>query len=88
MTLEPWIPETYRVTTPEIDAMYERAIKAGSLGGRLLGAGGGGFLMVHVPDGKLDEMDEAVNARRMPVMFGVGGSQVVYDDQRRKSDGD
>ncbi len=73
-----------RVTTPEIDAMYERALKAGSLGGRLLGAGGGGFLLVHVPDGELEVMDQAINMKRMPVMYGVGGSQVVYDDQRRK----
>ena len=37
------------ITNPLIDEMYETAINAGALGGKLLGAGGGGFLMMYVP---------------------------------------
>lgn len=39
-----------RVTNDRIDALYARARDAGATGGKLLGAGGGGFLLVHVPD--------------------------------------
>jgi len=37
------------VSNPAIDAMYERALAAGAIGGKLLGAGGGGFLLLYVP---------------------------------------
>jgi D-glycero-alpha-D-manno-heptose-7-phosphate kinase len=38
------------VSNPKIDDMYERSIKAGALGGKILGAGGGGYLMLYVPE--------------------------------------
>lgn len=38
-----------RITTPQIDELYEEALKAGALGGKLLGAGGGGYLLVYCP---------------------------------------
>jgi D-glycero-alpha-D-manno-heptose-7-phosphate kinase len=47
-----------RITNPMIDAWYERAMKAGALGGKLLGAGGGGFLLFVVEP----EKREAVRA--------------------------
>ena len=37
------------VSTPEIDALYQRCLEAGALGGKLLGAGAGGFLLLFVP---------------------------------------
>jgi D-glycero-alpha-D-manno-heptose-7-phosphate kinase len=37
------------IATPEIDALYEEARRLGALGGKLLGAGGGGFLLLMVP---------------------------------------
>ena len=37
-----------RVTNPEIDSLYSRAIEAGATGGKLLGAGGGGFFLFYV----------------------------------------
>ena len=40
-----------KVATAAIDEMYEAARKAGALGGKLLGAGGGGFLLLYVPPG-------------------------------------
>jgi D-glycero-alpha-D-manno-heptose-7-phosphate kinase len=39
-----------KISNPEIDEMYETAISAGALGGKLLGAGGGGYLMFYVPE--------------------------------------
>ncbi|GIG20597.1 GHMP kinase [Cellulomonas chitinilytica] len=41
-----------RVTNSRVDDLYERARAAGATGGKLLGAGGGGFLLVHVPDAR------------------------------------
>jgi len=38
------------ISNPHIDEMYERAINNGALGGKILGAGGGGYLLVYVPD--------------------------------------
>jgi D-glycero-alpha-D-manno-heptose-7-phosphate kinase len=38
------------ITNPEIDDMYSKAMKEGALGGKILGAGGGGYLMMYVPE--------------------------------------
>ena len=38
-----------KISTPQIDELYEEALKAGALGGKLLGAGGGGFLLMFCP---------------------------------------
>lgn len=38
-----------KISNPQIDALYEEAIKAGALGGKLLGAGGGGYLLMYCP---------------------------------------
>ena len=67
-----------RVSTPEIDRIYEDACEAGALGGKLLGAGGGGFMLLFVPP----ERQAAVRATLsdlVHVPFGLdeGGSRVV-----------
>lgn len=38
-----------KITSPQIDQLYEEALKAGALGGKLLGAGGGGYLLLYCP---------------------------------------
>ena len=38
-----------KITNPQIDELYDEAIKAGALGGKLLGAGGGGYLLMYCP---------------------------------------
>ena len=38
-----------KITNPQIDELYDEAKKAGALGGKLLGAGGGGFLLMYCP---------------------------------------
>ena len=48
------------VTTSSIDALYEKGIKAGALGGKLLGAGGGGFLVFYVPKENQSSVKEAM----------------------------
>ena len=71
---------TKETTKTELDELYEKAIKAGAVGGKLCGAGGGGFFVFYVPEGKLEKVDEALNLRRIHVQYGAPGSQIVYQD--------
>lgn len=50
-----------KMSAPTIDALYNYAMAHGALGGKVIGAGGGGFLMVYVPTPKLADFDEAMN---------------------------
>jgi len=67
------------VTTDSIDGVYEAGLRAGAIGGKLLGAGGGGFLIFYVPK----ERQEAVRAAMdklmyVPFRFEDGGTTVVH----------
>jgi D-glycero-alpha-D-manno-heptose-7-phosphate kinase len=68
-----------QVSNAEIDALYERARAAGALGGKLTGAGGGGFLLLFVPPGRQGAVREAL-ADRIPVPFEFewAGSQIIF----------
>jgi len=67
------------VSTDSIDSLYERGIKAGALGGKLLGAGGGGFLLFYVPEEKRKEVINALpELMHIPFSFEDSGSSVVY----------
>ncbi len=67
------------ITTAGIDALYERGIEAGALGGKLLGAGGGGFLVFYVQPEKKESVKKAMNnLLYVPFQFEDGGTQVVY----------
>jgi D-glycero-alpha-D-manno-heptose-7-phosphate kinase len=70
-----------KVTTPEIDEIYERAIKAGALGGKILGAGGGGFLLIFASPEKQLRIKNALNELiNVPFKFENSGSSVmVYE---------
>lgn len=49
------------ISNSVIDEMYETAMEAGALGGKVLGAGGGGYLMVYVPDDKFGDVTRAMH---------------------------
>ncbi len=67
------------ITTNSIDALYEKGIEAGALGGKLLGAGGGGFLLFYVPQEKQNEVMEAMKGMLyVPFRFEEGGTQVIH----------
>lgn len=67
------------ITTNSIDALYERGIAAGALGGKLLGAGGGGFLLFYVRPEKQAELKEAMkDLLHIPFEFEDGGTQVIH----------
>ena len=67
------------VTTSGIDKLYAKGIEAGALGGKLLGAGGGGFLVFYVqPEKKVAVMKAMQDLLYVPFHFEDGGSHVLY----------
>ena len=69
----------HKVSTSKIDEIYDRALKAGAIGGKLLGAGGGGFLVFYVPEGKKEQvMDRMKDYLHIPFLFEDAGAQIVY----------
>ena len=67
------------VSTDSIDELYNRGLEAGALGGKLLGAGGGGFLVFYVQPEKQEAVRCAMhNLMYIPFKFEDGGTQVIY----------
>lgn len=67
------------VSTEEIDILYEKGIEAGALGGKLLGAGGGGFLIFYVPQEYQQKLKEAMSRLLyVPFCFENNGTRVLY----------
>lgn len=67
------------VSTGSIDELYERGIQAGALGGKLLGAGGGGFLVFYVqPEKKQAVMEAMSGLLHIPFRFEEGGTRVIH----------
>ena len=67
------------ISTNNIDAYYEKGIQAGALGGKLLGAGGGGFLLFYVPpEYQRAVMDAMQDLLYIPFQFEEGGTQVIH----------
>lgn len=68
-----------KVSTADIDMIYEAGIKAGALGGKLLGAGGGGFMVFYVESDKQMNVKKAMNKLlHIPFKFENSGSQIIY----------
>lgn len=67
------------VSTDSIDGLYEKGIRAGALGGKLLGAGGGGFLLFYVrPEGREALCQAMGNLMHIPFEFETEGTKVIY----------
>ena len=70
---------TSEISTDSIDEVYNKAMKAGALGGKLLGAGGGGFLLLYVEPDRQDYVKAALNdLLYVPFEFENNGSTVLY----------
>ena len=68
-----------KVSTDSIDMLYERGINAGALGGKLLGAGGGGFLLFYVEQDRQEKVRMALrDLMYVPFEFEDGGTRVIY----------
>ena len=71
-----------KISSPEIDVLYAAAYAAGALGGKVIGAGGGGFMLFYVPLSRQDAVREALGGLiDIPVRFESSGSQVVLNAQ-------
>jgi len=67
------------VSTDSIDTLYEKAIRAGAIGGKLLGAGGGGFFIFYVEPDKQKLLRAAMDdLLYVPFEFEDGGTKVIY----------
>lgn len=67
------------VSTDSIDALYEKGMQAGALGGKLLGAGGGGFLIFYVQPEKQESVKAAMqDIMHIPFRFENGGTRVIH----------
>jgi D-glycero-alpha-D-manno-heptose-7-phosphate kinase len=68
------------VTNPEIEQMYELARGAGALGGKIAGAGGGGFLLLYCPLERQNSVRQALSAyRQFPIDLSRDGSRVIFN---------
>lgn len=68
-----------KVSTGSINELYEKALSAGALGGKLLGAGGGGFLLFYVPQENQKAVAKAMDKlMRVPFSFENSGTQVIH----------
>ena len=67
-----------KVTNTQIDELYNAAIKAGALGGKILGAGGGGFILFFAKPENQDRVKAALaDLTYVPFKFENTGSKVV-----------
>lgn len=68
-----------RISTESIDMFYEKGIRAGALGGKLLGAGGGGFLIFYVPRERQNMVMKAMEGLLyIPFAFETSGTSVIH----------
>lgn len=70
-----------QASLPEIDSIYEEAKSSGAWGGKLMGAGKGGFLMLLAPPGKHDEIRKTLGEDNiMTCRINQPGSQIVFSN--------
>jgi D-glycero-alpha-D-manno-heptose-7-phosphate kinase len=71
------------VTQSKIDAMYETALKGGATGGKICGAGGGGFLLLYCPGSKQDALRLQMNGyAEMPFQIEQDGAKTLFNVRR------
>ncbi len=71
------------VSNSQVDQLYARARAAGALGGKLVGAGGGGFFLLFVPPDRQLQVRHALDGLTcVPFQFENTGSQIVFADAK------
>ena len=72
-----------KVSNGVIDDLYRRACEAGALGGKITGAGGGGYLLLYVPGQKQDDVRAALKElHELPFDFEFDGSKAIFNYRR------
>jgi D-glycero-alpha-D-manno-heptose-7-phosphate kinase len=86
MLHESWILKkelASQISNDRIDDMYIAARKAGAIGGKITGAGGGGFLLLFCPHERQDSVREALNGlQELPFLLEQDGSKVIFNYRR------
>ena len=74
------------VSTNKIDELYNFGINNGALGGKLLGAGGAGFLLFYVPEENQSKFIKSIKSIKksiiVPFIFESEGSKIIFNDQK------
>jgi len=73
---------TAGISSSEIDSWYDRAMGAGALGGKLLGAGQGGFMMFYAPRERHEDIANAVGLRQVDFGFEPLGTRILFYNPR------
>ena len=89
MLHESWLEKkdlSSAISNSSIDEIYNIAIKNGALGGKLIGAGGGGFFLFYVPyylkKNFINKLTKFIN---VPFKFSSKGSEILYKDKVDRS---
>jgi D-glycero-alpha-D-manno-heptose-7-phosphate kinase len=70
-----------KISNKRINTYYNKAISAGALGGKISGAGGGGFLLFITPKNRRKKVIESLNSLTyLPIMYEPNGSRVIFRD--------
>ena len=71
------------VTNRKIEELYDHCIESGATGGKLLGAGGGGFMLVYVPEKNKKKFDQKTKKLiKIPFKFSNKGSEIIYNSYK------
>jgi D-glycero-alpha-D-manno-heptose-7-phosphate kinase len=71
------------VSDDQLDALYEKAMEAGALGGKVTGAGGGGFMLLYCPGEKQERVRQALSdLTELPFRFENQGSKIIFNIHR------
>lgn len=68
------------ITNPWLDNLYEKAMNVGASGGKVCGAGGGGFFIFCAEQQYHEDIAKAIGLRRIPFQIEEEGSKIIYED--------
>jgi D-glycero-alpha-D-manno-heptose-7-phosphate kinase len=72
-----------KISNANIELMYKTALDGGALGGKISGAGGGGFLMLYVPRENQNRVRQTLkNYRELPFLLERDGSKIIFNNRR------
>jgi D-glycero-alpha-D-manno-heptose-7-phosphate kinase len=70
------------ISSPEIEQMYDLALSAGAAGGKICGAGGGGFLLLYCDPAHHKAVRKAMEAyRELPIALDPDGSKIIFQQR-------
>ena len=72
-----------KISNSDLDEMYQAALNSGAVGGKITGAGGGGFLLLYAPAQRRDDIRSALwGLEEIPLRFEADGTKVIFDYRR------